>query len=130
MGRPWKSVVLAVVGLAAMCSAHGRPVLFVAAADARSGSAQCYSAISHFTSRRPDPNDAAKVQRYEGPEAAAPNGSMIVAYLVALELLLAGVTATACLLVLALAEAVVKLQERPPRCAAPIPRLSHESLAE
>jgi hypothetical protein len=129
MGRPWKSIVLAVVGLATMCSAHGRPVLFVAAADARPRLVQCYSAISHFSSRHPDPNDAAKMQGDEWPGDAAPNGSIIVTYVVALELLLAGVAATACLLVLALVGAVVKLQERPARRAAPIPSLSHESLA-
>ncbi|MGD1081550.1 MAG: hypothetical protein ABR881_24780 [Candidatus Sulfotelmatobacter sp.] len=129
MGRPWKSVVLAVVGLATMCSAHGQPVPFVAAADARACLVRFYSAIPHFSSRHLDPNDAAKMQGDEWPEAASPNGSIIVAYVVALELLLAGVAATACLLVLALAGAVVKLQERPARRAAPIPSLSHESLA-
>jgi len=40
---------------------------------------------------------------------------MIIAYVVALELLLAGVAASACLLVLAIVGALVKQQEQPPR---------------
>jgi hypothetical protein len=126
MGRTWISVVLTVVGLAAMCPAQLVP--FIAAADARACLARSYDAIPQFSTHQVDPNDPPMPDTYEWREAATPSRSIIVAYVVALELLLAGVAAIACLLVLALAGAIVNLQKRPARRPAPIPSLTHESL--
>jgi hypothetical protein len=126
MGRTWISVVLTVVGLAAMCPAQLVP--FIAAADARACLALSYDAIPQFSTHQVDPNDPPMPDTYEWLEAATPRGSIIVAYVVALELLLAGVAAIACLLVLALAGAIVNLQKRPARHPAPIPSLTRESL--
>jgi hypothetical protein len=129
MGRTRKSVVLAVmVGVAAICSTHAQPVTFVTGANAHASLVRSYSDSPDFRSRHLDPNDAAMMLGDEWPEAATPNGLIIVAYIVAMALLLAGVVAAACLLVLALAGAVVKLRKRPTRHATPIPSLSHQSL--
>jgi hypothetical protein len=126
MGRTWISVVLTVVGLAAMCPAQLVPL--IAAADARACLGRSYDAIPQFSTHPVDPNDPPMPDTYEWREAATPSRSIIVAYVVALELLLAGVAAIACLLVLALAGAIVNLQKRPARRPAPIPSLTHESL--
>jgi NaMN:DMB phosphoribosyltransferase len=129
MGRTRKSVVLAVmVSLATICPTHTQPVTFVTSANAHASLVRFYSASPHFRSRHLDPNDAAEMLGDEWPEAATPKGWIIGAYVVAMELLLAGVVAAACLLVLALAGAVVKLQKRPTLHAAPITSLSHRSL--
>ncbi|MFZ0865002.1 MAG: hypothetical protein WB781_06000 [Candidatus Sulfotelmatobacter sp.] len=74
---------------------------------------QTASAVPQLVRTPQPPTLSAADDPHQWPEAASSNGSIIVAYVVALELLLAGVAATACLLVLALAGAVVKLQERP-----------------
>ncbi len=55
MGRTWISVVLTVVGLAAMCPAQLVPS--IAAADARACLARSYNAIPQFSTHQVDPND-------------------------------------------------------------------------
>jgi len=118
MGRTWKSVVLVVVvGLAAVCSAHGQPVPFVADADARACLALSYRAIPQFSSRHVDPNDPPMPDTDEWPQSAAAQGSVIVSYVGMLVLLSAVVSAIGSLLALALAGIIVKLLERPIRPA-------------
>jgi hypothetical protein len=121
MGRTRKSVVLAVmVGLATICSTQTQPVTFVTTANAHACLHAVLQRYSHFRSRHLDPNDSAMMLRDELAKTTTPNGSIIVAYILGLELLLAGVAAAACLLILALAGAVAKLQKRPLSHAAPI----------
>lgn len=120
MGPTWKSVVSAVVvGLAAICSAHGQPVPFIADADARACLMRSYSAMPSSSSRYVNPNDPRIAEAAGWREAAAPQGKLIVAYVVALESLLAAITVVACLLVLALAGFIVRRRQRPARAAVP-----------
>jgi len=117
MGPTWKSVVFAIVSLAAICSAQALPVPFVA--DARACLMRSYSADPQLSSRYVDPNHPPMPDADEWREAAVSHEKLIVAYVVALELLLAAVAVIACLLALGLAGLVVKLQQRAARPAVP-----------
>ncbi len=120
MGRTWESVALALlVGLATICSAYGQSVPFIADADARACLARSYSAMPSSSSRYVNPNDPRIAEAEGWREAAGPQGKLIVAYVVALESLLAAITVVACLLMLALAGFFVKRRQQPARAAAP-----------
>jgi hypothetical protein len=129
MGHTWKSVVLTVVvELAVISSAQGQPVAFVAHAGARACLARSYSVIPQSSSSHMDPNNSGMPNADGWPKSATPQGSVIVAYVVALELLLAVMTAVACWLVLGLAGIIVKVPERPVPRAVPAKTPSHEAL--
>jgi hypothetical protein len=124
MGHTWKSVILTVVvELAAICSAQGQPVAFVADAGVRASLARSYSVIPQSSSRHAEPNNSGMPNADGWPKAATPRGSAIVAYVVTLELLLAVMAAIACWLVLGLAGIILKL----PRVV-PAKTPSHEAL--
>ena len=159
MGHTRKSLVLTVIAeLAAICSAQGQPVAFVADAGARACLAQSRSVIPQSRSRHVDPNNsgmpnansellptassrrpaflpAGREPALSAPRATATGsrtgisrGSAIVAYVVTLELLLAVMAAIACWLVLGLAGIILKLQERPVPLAVPAKTPSREAL--
>jgi hypothetical protein len=113
MGPTWKSIVAFVIGLAAICSAHGQPVPFFANVGARACLTLSYSVIPELASHSLRPDDP-RITEAGRTSAAMPSDRLgIVAYVAGLELVLAVLAAIACLLALALAGVHVKRQRQP-----------------
>jgi hypothetical protein len=111
----WKCAILAaVIGLGAIGSAQ--PVGFLADVDARACWARSYSVVPQPGSASVDPNEPWPVDYGQMTLTAAPNGKVVVSYVAMLALSSAVIVALACLLLLALAGIVTKLQERPVPC--------------
>lgn len=120
MGRTWKWAVLTgVVELAVMCAAQ--PAGFLADADARACLARSYSLIPRPVGASADPHEPWPVDYSQMNEAAYADGSLIVSYVVILALVsaAAALSAIGCLLILALAGVIAKVQDRPARFTAP-----------
>jgi hypothetical protein len=116
VGSTWKWAILAaVIGLGAIGSAQ--PVGFLADLDARACLARSYSVVPQPGSTSVDPNEPWPVDYGQMTLTAAPIGKVVVSYVATLALSSAVIVALACLLLLALAGIVTKLQERPVPCA-------------
>jgi hypothetical protein len=128
VGNTWKWAILAaVIGLGVNGSAQ--PVGFLAEVDARACLARSYSAVPQPGSASVDPNQPWPVDYGQMTLTAAPNGEVVVSYVAMLALSSAVIIALACLLLLALAGIVTKLQERPVPCAVSSSRLPHRGRA-
>jgi hypothetical protein len=107
----WKWAILgAVIGLGAMSSAQ--PVGLLADVDARACLARSYSVVPHPGSASIDPNEPWPVDYSQMTPTAAPNSEVVVSYVAMLALSSAVMVALACLLLLALAGIVTKVQKR------------------
>lgn len=116
MGNSWKWAILAaVIEVGAMCSAQ--PVGFLADVDARACLARSYSVVPQPGGASVDPNDPWPVDYSQMTGTSVPNGEAVVSYVAMLALSSAVMAALACLLILALAGIVVKVQDRPAQCA-------------
>ena len=116
MGSTWRWAILAaVIELGAMGSAQ--PVGLLAEVDARACLARSYSVVPQPGSASVDPNEPWPVDYSQMTLTAAPNGEVVVSYVAMLALSSAVMVALACLLLLALAGIVTKVQERPVQCA-------------
>lgn len=112
MGPTWKSIVALVIGLAAICSAHGQPVPFLANVGTRACLTLSYRVIPELASQSLRPNDPRITEAGRTSPAMPSDTLSIVAYVAGLELVLAVMAAIACLLALALAGVHVKRQPR------------------
>jgi hypothetical protein len=119
MGPTWKSLVAVGVGLAAVCSAHGQPVPFLAATDARACLMLSYSVVPQPASQSVRPGDPRITDADRTSATSPPDTLGIVAYVAGLEILLAVMAAVACLLALAFAGFAVRRQRRPESIPAP-----------
>jgi len=116
VGSTWKLAILAaVIGLGAMGSAQ--PVGFLADVDARACLARSYGVVPQPGSTSVDPREPWPVDYGQMTLTAAPNSELVVSYVAMLALSSAVMVAVACLLLLALAGIVTKVQERPVPCA-------------
>jgi len=128
VGSTWKWAILAtLIELGAMCSAQ--PLGFLADVDAHACLARSYSVVPQPGSASVDPNTPWPVDYSQMTRTAAPNGEVVVSYVAMLALSSAVMAALACLLVLAFAGIVVKVQERPAQCAVSSSSFSHPRLA-
>jgi hypothetical protein len=110
MERAWKPFVLAVVlEFATISFVHGRLVPFVSDTHARD-LARSYSVMPQFN--HVNRSDRSAPDSDGWPESDRGKASVIVCYMVMLELLAAVFAALGSLLMLALAGIVVKVQER------------------
>jgi hypothetical protein len=126
MVRTWGWAALAVaVQLAAWCPAQGQHVGILADTDARACLARSYSVVPQPGSNYLDPNQPWPVNDGDVALAmsAAPDGSVVISYVVMLAVESAVFSALASLLVLALAGIFVKIEDRRRR-----PTTSAESL--
>ena len=116
MGSTWKWAILAVV-IQLGATGYAQSVSFLADVDARACLARSYSVVPQLGSTSVDPNEPWPVDSSQMTLTAAPNGEVVVSYVAMLALSSAVMVALACLLLLAVAGIVTKLQERPVPCA-------------
>jgi hypothetical protein len=128
VGNAWKWALLAaVIEVGTMCSAQ--PVGFLAAVDARACLMRSYSLVPQPGSASVDPNEPWLVDYGQMNRTSVPNGEVVVSYVAMLALGSAVMVALACLLVLALAGIVVKVQKTPAKCPVSPGSLSQRQLA-